>query len=256
MGESIDMRENEKVYSDGDIENKIIEALNEGKSDRSICNMGGAAFHNFTDARENLINWYPFQKSSAILEIGAGMGALTGLLCQNADKVIALEQSPKRAEIIRKRHQSKHNLEVICDDVYTHDFKQKFDYILLIGVLEYVGINSEFEQPYHTLLKRIHELLKPTGKLLLAIENRFGLKYWCGAAEDHTGISFDGISGYKNNSYTTRYNKSGVCTFSKDELNVFLRHVGLKMQDGIIRCQIINFLWQFFLMNICLLKVI
>ena len=89
------MRENEKVYSDGDIENKIIEALNEGKSDRSICNMGGAAFHNFTDARENLINWYPFQKSSAILEIGAGMGALTGLLCQNADKVIALEQSPK-----------------------------------------------------------------------------------------------------------------------------------------------------------------
>lgn len=133
---------------------------------------------------------------------------------------------------------------------------KKFDYILLIGVLEYVGINSEFEQPYHTLLKRIHELLKPTGKLLLAIENRFGLKYWCGAAEDHTGISFDGISGYKNNSYTTRYNKSGVCTFSKDELNVFLRHVGLKMQDGIIRCQIINFLWQFFLMNICLLKVI
>lgn len=70
------MRENEKVYSDGDIENKIIEALNEGKSDRSICNMGGAAFHNFTDARENLINWYPFQKSSAILEIGAGMGAV------------------------------------------------------------------------------------------------------------------------------------------------------------------------------------
>ena len=33
------MRENEKVYSDGDIENKIIEALNEGKSDRSICNI-------------------------------------------------------------------------------------------------------------------------------------------------------------------------------------------------------------------------
>ena len=222
------MRENEKVYSDGDIENKIIEALNEGKSDRSICNMGGAAFHNFTDARENLINWYPFQKSSAILEIDAGMGALTGLLCQNADKVIALEQSPKRAEIIRKRHQSKHNLEVICDDVYTHDFKQKFDYILLIGVLEYVGINSEFEQPYHTLLKRIHELLKPTGKLLLAIENRFGLKYWCGAAEDHTGISFDGISGYKNNSYTTRYNKSGVCTFSKDELNVFFTTCGFE----------------------------
>ena len=83
------MNENKKVYSDGDIEKSIIDALNEGKSDKSICDMGGAAFHNFTDARENLINWYPFEKSSSILEIGAGMGALTGLLCQNAEKVIA-----------------------------------------------------------------------------------------------------------------------------------------------------------------------
>lgn len=222
------MNENKKVYSDGDIEKSIIDALNEGKSDKSICDMGGAAFHNFTDARENLINWYPFEKSSSILEIGAGMGALTGLLCQNAEKVIALEQSPKRAEIIRIRHRAKHNLEVVCDDVYTYNFAQKFDYILLIGVLEYVGINSEFDRPYHTLLKRIYELLKPTGKLLLAIENRFGLKYWCGASEDHTGVSFDGISGYKSNSYTTRYNNSGVCTFSKDELNTFFSTCGFK----------------------------
>lgn len=222
------MNNNKNVYSDGDIGKRILEALKEGKSNKSICNMGGAAFHNFTDARENLINWYPFGKSATILEIGAGMGALTGLLCESAANVVALEQSPQRAEIIKIRHRAKSNLDVVCADIYTYNFEQKFDYVLLIGVLEYVGINSEFEKPYHTLLKRIYELLKPTGKLLLAIENRFGLKYWCGASEDHTGISFDGIAGYKNNSYTTRYEKNGVCTFSKNDLNNFFATCGYK----------------------------
>jgi hypothetical protein len=35
------------------------------------------------------------------------------------------------------------------------------------------------------------------GALVLAIENKFGLKYFSGAAEDHTGVRFDGIEGYR-----------------------------------------------------------
>ena len=30
----------------------------------------------------------------------------------------------------------------------------------------------------------------------IAIENKFGIKYWAGATEDHTGRIFDGIQGY------------------------------------------------------------
>ena len=37
-------------------------------------------------------------------------------------------------------------------------------------------------------LIKIKQLLKPDGKLLIAIENQYGLKYWCGALEDHTGL--------------------------------------------------------------------
>ena len=167
-------------YSDGEIEDVLLETLGKGEDVFSIPYNGGAVFHNFTDARENLISWFPFLENASVLEIGAGMGALTGLLCQKCRNVVALEHSPKRAEIIRKRHNKYTNLEVISGDIFTYEFTQKYDYILLIGVLEYMGINSQLDNPYTAVLKRVHSLLNENGTLLLAIENRFGLKYWCG----------------------------------------------------------------------------
>ena len=217
-------------YSDGEIEDALLETLDKGKDVFTIPYNGGAVFHNFIDARENLINWYPFKKDATVLEIGAGMGALTGVLCERCQHVVALEHSPKRADIIRQRHNKYKNLEVVSGDIFNCEFAQKFDYVLLIGVLEYMGINSKLDDPYTAVLKRIHSLLHENGIMLLAIENRFGLKYWCGAAEDHTGIPFDGISGYRDQGYTTRYEKSGVRTFSKDRLKRFLANSGFEQQ--------------------------
>ena len=54
-------------------------------------------------------------------------------------------------------------------------------------------------------------LLSENGKLFIAIENRFGLKYWAGAREDHTGNYFESLEGYFGN--------ERVKTFSKKELN-------------------------------------
>ena len=59
-----------------------------------------------------------------------------------------------------------------------------------------------------------------TGKLLIAIENKLGMKYFAGAPEDHTNKKYDGITGYEN--------KKGVQTFGKKELKELLEKVGFK----------------------------
>lgn len=212
------MENNAIIYSDGDIEEIILNTFRNGGNIAEISYNGEAIFRNFTDARENLLNWYPFKKNATVLEVGAGMGALTGLLCEKCNKVIAVEQSERRAEIIKLRYKNYDNLTVLSESILDLEFDEKFDYITLIGVLEYVGIDSKLKDPYVDVLKKIKSLLKDEGVLLLAIENRFGLKYWCGAAEDHTSIAFDGICGYKSQGYTTRYEKSGVVTFDKETL--------------------------------------
>ena len=52
------------------------------------------------------------------------------------------------------------------------------------------------DQPYSEFLKLLRSFLKDGGRLLLAIENKMGLKYFAGAKEDHTGVLFDGMNGY------------------------------------------------------------
>ena len=99
------------------------------------------------------------------------------------------------------------------------EFEKKFDYITLIGVLEYQGTYTETTNPYKDFLVKIKQLLKPDGKLLVAIENQYGLKYWCGTPEDHVEIPFEGINQYKDV-------ERGVRTFSKKALDILLRESG------------------------------
>lgn len=217
-----------QVYSDGTVEDKIISHLRSKGIYENEELEDGAIFHNFTPCREDILNWYPFRKDASLLEIGAGMGALTGLFCRMCGRVVALEQSPKRAEIIMARYPNISNLDVVCGDIYEYDFVEKFDYVVCAGVLEYAGVGNDVPKPHQKMLNQISKLLKADGKLLLAIENRFGLKYWCGAAEDHTGIPFDGIAGYESDGYTDLYKENGVRTFGKAALELLLNNAGFK----------------------------
>lgn len=224
------MSDERVIYSDGSIEDEILVGLKADDKYENKILTDGAIFHNFTPIRENLLNWYPFKKNKTLLEVGAGMGALTGLFCRSCCRVVALEQSEKRAEIIKQRYKKYSNLEVVCGDLLEVDSLEKFDYIVLTGVLEYVGIGNKKDNIYQEVLDLLATLLKNDGVIFIAIENRFGLKYWCGAAEDHTGVPFDGISGYDHSGYTTRYNADGVKTFSKKELEVLLNGAGFSKQ--------------------------
>nr|WP_243896070.1 methyltransferase domain-containing protein [Paenibacillus sp. F411] len=156
------------------------------------------------------MNWFPFNKDSSILEIGAGCGALTGLFCEKASNVVAVELTKKRAQINFERHRKYENLEIIVGDFNNIPIDSNFDYVIINGVLEYAKYMIDSQNPYRDFLVRSSAFLKDNGKMLLAIENRFGLKYFAGSKEDHTGEYFSGINGY--------IHQEKVRTFTKEEL--------------------------------------
>lgn len=177
----------------------------------------------FSSVRRNLLNWYSFDADSSVLEVGAGMGALTGLLCEKCKHVTALEMSSSRAEVIKARNRNADNLTVVCEDIFSWATDEKFDYIVVIGVLEYAAIFAAGEEnPFLKFVNRLNYFLKNEGVVLLAIENRFGLKYWCGASEDHLCVPFKGIEGYKE--------PNTAKTFSKAELQNIFRSSGFQKQ--------------------------
>lgn len=173
--------------------------------------------------REFLLSWYPFKKNSLLLEVGAGCGALTGLFCQKVKKVYANELTEERAEIIKKRYADKKNLIVSAKNFNDEKIKIKFDYITLIGVLEYQGRytkinNDDINVPYINFLKNIKKFLKNDGVVLLAIENKLGLKYLAGSKEDHYGIFGESINNYPH--------YDGIKTFSKSEIINIIKQAG------------------------------
>jgi 2-polyprenyl-3-methyl-5-hydroxy-6-metoxy-1,4-benzoquinol methylase len=182
-------------------------------------------FYHLSPGRKGILNWFDFQRNATLLEVGAGCGALTGLFCEKLQKVYANELSPIRAEVIRKRHRNYSNLTVLTGSIEDTVLPEKVDYVTVIGVLEYAGQyfgdeKQDFIAPYLQFLKHIHGIIKPKGSLLLAIENKIGLKYLAGMAEDHYVRYFESINGYPH--------YDGRRTFSKQELKDMLLAAGFK----------------------------
>ncbi len=218
------MAKSKKVqYSDGDnIENTLLSAFKSHDSDKQIKNLLKTGqwpflYHLHPD-RQNILNWYKFEKNVNLLEIGAGCGAITGVFLDQLKEVVTIDISQRRLDILKARFKTKKNLKVKLANIVDYKPKQKFDYVTSIGVLEYSAKFIESENPYLDFLKKAKSLLKPNGIFILAIENKFGLKYWAGAPEDHTGRLFDSIEGYPID--------EGIRTFGKVELKKLLEKAG------------------------------
>ena len=177
-------------------------------------------FYNLSELRTGILSWYDFEPESEVLEIGAGFGALTGRLCSLCAHVTATERSLYRAESIVKRYETMDNLEVYAADIAELELGKTFDYIILIGLLERVGKGAANPEPYAAYLRNLQKWLKPGGKLLFAVENRYGLKYFCGAPEPHTNRAFDGLNHYAQG--TSGY------SFSRQELEKVVELAGFQ----------------------------
>ena len=212
------------LYSDGEIEDEMLaisrdfapEEFNRVISERE----SWPILYHFSHIRENILSWLPFTGEEKVLEIGSGCGAVTGALCEKAKEVTCIELSMKRSKINAYRHQDQDNLRILVGNFQEieKNLTEKYDYITLIGVFEYGESYIRSENPYVDFLKIISRHLKPDGKIILAIENRLGLKYWAGCTEDHFGTLFEGIQGYPNT--------KGVKTFSRKEFNGILQDAG------------------------------
>lgn len=215
----------EDFYCDGDVENELLEIVKtypESEYNRIIEERKKwPILYHLSNIRENIVEWLPIEKSHTVLEIGSGCGAVTGALARKSQKVTCIELSKKRTLINAYRHKEYDNIEICMgnfEEVEKH-LTEQYDYITLIGVLEYAGLYISSNNPYVQFLKIIERHLKPNGKIIVAIENRMGLKYWAGCKEDHVGKYFEGIEGYPST--------EGVKTFSKQELEEILEQAGV-----------------------------
>ena len=112
-------------------------------------------FYNTSPMREGVLCWYPFRKDAYVLDISHG--ALT--------------------EMLNDR----------CGRVATEDTGaiEQFDYIVALDPTDFCT----------DALKKLHDRLNANGRLLLAYENPYALRYWAGKRAPNTRRSYDTLFG-------------------------------------------------------------
>lgn len=211
----------EDLYCDGDTEDELLEITRNYAAveyphiieERKHWEI----LYHLSPLRENIVEWLPINRSMKVLEVGSGCGAITGALSRQAGEVTCVELSKKRSMINAYRHMEADNVTIHVGNFQDvePDLPKDYDYICLIGVFEYAQAYIGSENPYDDFLRIIKKHLKSGGHIAIAIENKFGLKYWAGCREDHLGTYFSSIEDYPEGGVVRTFTRDGLLSIAK-----------------------------------------
>ncbi len=162
-----------------------------------------------------IVQWYEVKKGSRAACLTAGCGNSVLIAEALEERGIYVDRIPlDKIECLREyKGERKHDY---IDDRESE--KKIYDYVLAIDVIEYTQDAGE-------VLRYIRGLLKSDGKLLLAADNRLGIRYFCGDRDSFTCKNYDGIENYKHLLSWERETMNGRA-YSKAELTRFLEKAG------------------------------
>lgn len=206
----------EDKYSDGAIEDELLSITkNAARIEYASIieeKKSWPVLYHLSPLRSNIVDWLPINKEHKVLEIGSGCGAITDKLSEKAGHVVCVDLSAKRSMINAYRNQDRENIELKVGNFEDIEpsLEDDFDFICLIGVFEYGNAYIHTKTPYEDFLRIIKRHLKKDGIIIIAIENKFGLKYWAGCKEDHVGTYFSGLEGYPDGGSARTFTRKGL----------------------------------------------
>lgn len=204
------------LYSDGAVEDEILGIVRDSSrvEYQNIIEKRNSwpILYHLSSLRGNIVDWLPIKPTDKVLEIGAGCGAITDKLSEKAGRVTCVDLSAKRSQINAYRNQDRDNIEIHVGNFSDIEpvLPADYDYICMIGVFEYGQSYIHTRTPYEDFLKIMKKHVKDSGRIVIAIENKFGLKYWAGCKEDHTGGYFDGLEGYPEGGSARTFSRVGL----------------------------------------------
>lgn len=155
-----------------------------------------AVLYAFSDLRENLLEWYPFEKGKKLLQIGAGAGAVTGLFLKKGLDVTVFETDLDEERVAKMRFsdvlEGKKQIEGTLSyvrEVSDEDGMGAFDYVVLIGVMDRAFEWFPSQTPYEDLIRKAKEYVRTGGSLFVATANRMAVRYFSGAARLERGFT-------------------------------------------------------------------
>lgn len=172
--------------------------------------------YQLAESRANVIEWLQLPEQAKVLELGAGCGTITSALLKKGACVTCQEEqlSYCRVHALRHRQVDEHRLTIYAMPFVQCEKQMDSDYDVIAAV------NIPFtEEGAEQLLHQLRRHLKPEGLLVLAVKNKFGMKYWAGNKEMYTRRYFAGLE------------NDGVRLYSLSRLKRLLTETGFGWQE-------------------------
>jgi cytidyltransferase-like protein len=144
------------------------------------------------DMPKGLLNWYNFSPEGKVLYIENKECSMKELLQEKCKTVICISGAAS------------------LDQVFLNQNNKAFDYIIAIGTVECLPDPVKAFSLWR-------DMLKSSGRLILGMDNRLGLRYFCGDRDPFTNRNFDGVENYRRISKEDRENLQGR-NYSKEEI--------------------------------------
>ena len=155
--------------------------------------------YHMSEMRANLVSWLPIGRNQCVLELGAECGAMTGVLADKAKWVTAVDESALKTKINETRNETRSNITYITSELY--DLKEingrNYDWVMVPS--------AWIEQ-----IEQIKSYLAPGGKMVIVVENRFGLKYWSGCLDKYSGKLYGSIEAHNRDQKMVYYSKKSI----------------------------------------------
>ncbi len=140
-----------------------------------------------------IIKWYKIKKGSRAACIVSQQGNSRWIAEALEEQEIETKRIPLAAidgkQPVEKEQGEDPGREILSGDGI--DCREHCDFVIAVDVLEYAQNATE-------VLRCARSFLKPDGKLVLAADNRLGIRYFCGDQDAFTGKNYDSIENYRH----------------------------------------------------------
>lgn len=133
--------------------------------------------------------------SAVVADWGCGLGCATFVLARHCRQVYAIDTTLENVRYVALRAAQDELRNVTAIHGFSdHQYPIRpgtLDLVLLNGVLEWAAVKDNGIEPRRVqrdFLDSLRKLLKPSGEILIGIENRFGYPYMLGAPDEHTEL--------------------------------------------------------------------
>ncbi|WP_242856539.1 adenylyltransferase/cytidyltransferase family protein [Butyrivibrio sp. AE2032] len=138
------------------------------------------------ELQKGLVAWYDFRSGTKVLYIGGEEDPIAEYLMSQS--VCIMDEDGR--QIGKNLSVSVVPLAHAISSEFCESNKAGFDYIISIEGLE-------LEADIASALTSLRSLLTPEGILLLGMNNRMGIRYFCGDRDKYTDRNFDGVENYR-----------------------------------------------------------